>query len=103
MAERVNVLLHTISSDQWAFKDPNLQKKAEDLELCNTSEDIVMGDADAERPRKRSRLNLVDPSKAEVDVSVMVSHLYQLLGNQEATDLAGLSLIARYFSSILIS
>lgn len=96
--KKVTVLLHSVSDGKWVFKDPDLQRKADSLGLCDIPEDAVMEGIDAKRPRKRARLAYGCLNKevdAEVDVSAMISVVYQRLGNQAAPDLTGLSLVAR--------
>jgi len=97
-SKKVAVLLRSVSDGKWIFKDTNLQRKADRLGLREVSEDTVMGGMDAEQPRKRAQLASECLSKGvdtEVDVSVMISEVYQVLGNQAAPDLTGLSLVAR--------
>jgi len=98
MTKKATVLLHSVGDGKWVFKDTNLQRKADSLGLREVSGDTVMGGVDAERPSKRARLTsecLTKEVGAEVDVSAMISEVYQLLGNQAASDLTGLSLVAR--------
>lgn len=90
-------MLRAISNGKWVFKETELQRKADSLGFCDLSEDIAIVGSDAERPRKRARLipQCLSDADSEIDVSALISHIYQLLGNQEASDLTGLSLVAR--------
>ncbi|KAF8469032.1 hypothetical protein BDZ91DRAFT_776018 [Kalaharituber pfeilii] len=95
---KANGLLLSISSGKWVFKDTHLQKKAETLAFSHASEDTLMDGVNIERPQKRARMTPSPENTRHtadiLDARTLISQVYQFLGNQEALDLAGLSLVA---------
>ena len=95
--DKASTALRTITNGNWAFKESNLQKKADDLLLPQISEDTEMGGVVPITPPKVLRLGN-EPAEATntpISVSTIISGVYQQLGIQEASDLTGLSVVAR--------
>ncbi|KAF8246273.1 hypothetical protein K440DRAFT_655242 [Wilcoxina mikolae CBS 423.85] len=82
--EKAYTTLNTTAGGEWSCKDKKLQKKLK--AVLPVEVDNIHG------PRKRPRLG-PNSGPAELGQS-LVAKVYSLLGNQEVTDLAGLSQVA---------
>lgn len=74
-----------------------MQKKADDLLLPQISEDTEMGGVATATPPKALQLRNkpAEVTDNPIVASTMISGIYQQLGIHEASDLTGLSAVAR--------
>lgn len=93
--ERTKNILQSIAEGKWTFKDKRLQEKVDRLYTIEYRRSFEQID-NSNGPRKRLRL-MTMPGKNNgfrVEAHPLVSEVYCLLGDQEADDLAGLSIVA---------
>ncbi|KAL7276740.1 serine/threonine-protein kinase M1 [Rhizina undulata] len=89
-----NSILQSITEGKWTTQDSKLQEKLEKLQLINTEPATTQ--QSSTQASKRIRLTVLSDTlgdRANV-VQALASEVYRLLGNQDAHDLTGLSLVA---------
>ncbi|RPA97874.1 hypothetical protein L873DRAFT_1828879 [Choiromyces venosus 120613-1] len=90
IVERANKCLQLATQGKWVFKDEKLQEFSEHLHSIRDTKPAEELDNNI-GPRKRPRLSIDEPS---TEVCTLTSDVYKLLGQQDADDLQGLSLVA---------
>lgn len=97
MKDSIEAKLHSIGVDpaRKTFQDPVLQSKYE--ELRKPSRKFALpSQGPIDHPRKRQKLDSADENRtsAEGISKRLISRLYKTLGNQDVSDLGGLSAVA---------